>query len=67
MSRYIVTIVQPPSEIVVVANPGFQGVSGLAEVEDDTSPSLGGDLTLGSYNIIGTLENPTFILDGGLL
>mgnify|MGYP000172588167 CR=1 FL=1 len=42
-------------------------VGGLAEVADDTSPSLGGDLTLGSYNIIGQLENNTFILDGGLL
>lgn len=67
MSRYVVTIVQSPSEIVVVSTSGAAGTSGLDSVSEDLSPELGGDLTLGSYNIVGTLENNTLILDGGLL
>lgn len=40
---------------------------GLAALEDDAAPQLGGDLSLGEFNIIGQLENTDFILDGGLL
>jgi len=43
------------------------GGSGITQVADDPSPSLGGDLELGAFNIIGQLENIDFILDGGLL
>lgn len=48
--------------------PGAQGPPGLLnEIQDDLSPQLGGDLDLGSYNILGQLENPTLVIDGGLL
>lgn len=67
MSRYIVTIVQPVSEIVVVSALGSGGSGGLSELVEDLSPELGGDLQLGVYNIVGTLENSSLTLDGGLL
>jgi len=59
-------------EIVQVAmqgDPGPPGAagSGLANVEDDTSPSLGGNLVLNSHVIVGTLETNLLILDGGLI
>lgn len=78
----VVTITVPqPATVVRVGIPGPEGPpgddgpqgpagpagSGLSNVEDDTSPSLGGDLTLGSYNINGQLENTGLIIDGGLL
>lgn len=63
--------------VVSVAEQGPQGIQGiqgppgaaggLQAVQDDPNPVLGGDLTLGTYNIIGQLENTTLILDGGLL
>lgn len=50
----------------VAGPPGPPG-GGLMAVEDDPNPTLGGDLILGPYNIIGQLENITLVLDGGLL
>jgi len=60
---------------VVTAGPqgpqGIQGIQGpaggLASIEEDSAPNLGGDLMLGGYNLVGQLENPDLILDGGLL
>lgn len=46
---------------------GEDGAGGLMAVEDDPTPALGGDLTLGVYNISGQLENTELIIDGGLL
>jgi hypothetical protein len=54
-------------EIAEQGLPGADGGEGLAAVEDDPAPTLGGDLNLGAFNIIGQLENEAFILDGGLL
>lgn len=59
------------SPVVEILEVGAQGPAGppgpMSEVADDLSPSLGGDLELGAFNIIGTLENTTFVVDGGLL
>lgn len=65
--RVVGTGVQgPPGVDGAPGAPGAPG-GGLNELSEDTSPELGGDLNLGSYNIFGQLENPEFILDGGLL
>lgn len=40
---------------------------GMDQLSDDLTPELGGDLELAGYDVIGTLDNSTFILDGGLL
>lgn len=56
-------------KILSVGEQGPQGADGVGGslVEDDPSPSLGGDLVLGPYNIVGQLENPDFVIDGGLI
>lgn len=46
---------------------GADGQDGMLTISEDTSPELGGDLSLGSFNIIGQVETPDFIIDGGLL
>lgn len=68
MSDELIIAVQERIEVVTEGIQGPPGVGGgLAAVADDPAPALGGDLTLGVHNIVGTLENNTLILDGGLL
>lgn len=70
MPDEVIEIVNETSEVIeVVELRGPEGPvgDGLEALEDDTSPSLGGDLALGSYNILGQMENPSLVIDGGLL
>ena len=46
-------------------SPGDAG--GLQAFEDDTNPTLGGNLALNAFGMIGQLENTQLIIDGGLL
>lgn len=41
--------------------------SGIAAIEEDENPTLGGDLELNGFAIKGELENENLILDGGLI
>lgn len=52
--------------------PGIQGPqgipgSGIASLQDDPNPTLGGDLITDGYQFVGQIETEDFILDGGLL
>lgn len=62
-------IKEPELKLISVAQQGPQGPAGggLTSIIDDPSPELGGDLVLGPHNIIGQLENTSFVLDGGLI
>lgn len=40
---------------------------GLTRVQDDPAPTLGGNLRLNTFRILGTLEGDALTLDGGLL
>jgi len=57
------------TEAFGVGIQGERGVdgSGLAAVEDDPNPTLGGDLEMNGYQIVGTLEKEGFVLDRGLI
>lgn len=50
---------------------GIQGIpgppSGGTHLEDDTAPTLGGDLVTSGFQFIGQVDTDDFILDGGLL
>lgn len=48
-----------------VLNAGGSG--GLTRLRDDPNPTLGGNLTLNGFSIIGTLTAPGLVLDSGLL
>ena len=65
----IVKVGTPRLKIIAVARQGISGTSGggLSALAEDTTPQLGGNLVLGAFNIVGQLENQTFILDGGLI
>src|SRR4051812_18015172 len=43
----------------------FPNMGGIEAIVEDTSPELGGDLILNGHSIKGTIEDNTFILDGG--
>lgn len=48
--------------------PGPQGPPGsMSQLSDDTSPELGGDLSLNGHEFKGQVEDPEFVIDGGLL
>jgi hypothetical protein len=47
---------------------GLQGTGGgLASVQADPNPTLGGNLQLNNFELVGQLESNGLILDGGLL
>lgn len=48
---------------------GVDGVDGggLAAVEDDREPRLGGDLELNGFRVFGSVENNGLTIDGGLI
>lgn len=46
---------------------GVGSASGIAEVADDTSPTLGGPLDINNQDLLGTVDNTGLVLDGGLL
>jgi hypothetical protein len=39
----------------------------MSQLSDDTSPELGGDLDLNGHEFKGQVEDPEFVIDGGLL
>ncbi len=45
------------------ATPG----TGITRLQDDPSPTLGGNLTLNAKEVLGTLEGAALVIDGGLL
>ena len=49
--------------------PGPQGPAGggLTALQDDPNPTLGGDLNLNGFQIVGQVDITGFILDGGLV
>lgn len=49
--------------------PGPQGPagSGLAALQDDPNPTLGGNLNLNGFQIIGQVDDTGLIIDGGLV
>ncbi len=59
-------------EVGIIGPQGLQGLQGEpgasgGSLITDPNPTLGADLQLNGFVVIGTLENQTFILDGGLL
>jgi hypothetical protein len=79
-SSTVLTVVESETvSILAIAEQGPRGVqgepgsggsgsgSGLTKLEDDTDPHLGGDLTLGGFQFVGSVETDEFVLDGGLL
>lgn len=65
---------KPQVVLVAVAQQGLQGppgpqgpAGGLTAVEDDFNPTLGGNLNLNGFQIIGQIDDTGFIIDGGLV
>lgn len=65
---------RPRISIIEVAKQGPQGppgppgpAGGLTALQDDPNPTLGGDLNLNGFQIIGQVDDTGFIVDGGLI
>ena len=57
-------------EILAVPQQGVAGADGedgMLSISEDTAPALGGDLDLNGFGINGVVEDPNFVIDGGLL
>lgn len=57
-------------EILAVPQQGLAGApgaDGMTGISEDASPALGGDLDLNGFSINGVIEDPNFVIDGGLL
>ena len=52
-----------PTTQTISANVTLDGV-GILSVSQDTSPSLGGNLTLAGYNIVGTVSGNSITING---
>lgn len=61
-----VEVVEEVVEVIEVAEQGPSGASG-GVLNEDPSPTLGADLLLNGHSIVGSLENNSFVIDGGLL
>lgn len=61
-----VVVARPAVTVGVVPTSGV-APSGIARVQDDPAPKLGGDLDLNAKKILGSLEGVGLILDGGLI
>lgn len=63
----VTAVLQPRAVQVQVVTGGAPSGAGNPRLQDDPTPTLGGDLTLNGFSIIGTLTAPGLVLDSGLL